>query len=249
MVFSAASADAVAMDAEVKFIVDCNEDADKESTDAMDGITPIRALFSATNALLNALLTIANDECAPVNNMENDVNETTRFAFSDVMVPVRMVSVAAKDVDAFASPVATAEIDDARRLCSLFKVVVSVPCVATRAVFALANEVVTDAMDALRLFTSMTNAAEIALPTTTSDAAALLNAVETDVIALARLMTSADSALDADVTSAITVAICVKLGFVVSSLAIAANVSRLEGAAPFKLLIAELNALLAAAIS
>ena len=77
----------------------------------------------------------------------------------------------------------------------------------------------------------------------------MLNAVDTEVIALARLIASVDSVLDVVVMSAMTLAICAKLGLVLNSLAISARVSKLEGAFPIMLDNAAFNALVAADIS
>jgi hypothetical protein len=158
-------------------------------------------------------------------------------------------SVAASDVEALSSIVLTAATDAIRMAISLARVVESMPFTVVNAVATPANELDTDTMDALRVLTSVVKAAEMPLSTTASDDTAALNAAETEVIALVRLITSADSALEVVVMSAITVAICAKLGLVMISDAISASVSRLEGALPFMLDNAVFKALLAADVS
>jgi hypothetical protein len=137
----------------------------------------------------------------------------------------------------------------ARTLVSAARLAERAPVAEVKPVIALASETDTDATDAPRVLASADNPELMLASATESDTAAELSADTTDVIALVRLRTSADSALEAVVTTAITLAICAKLGLAFNSCAISCNVSRLPGALPFMADSSAFNVLVAAYIS
>jgi hypothetical protein len=191
----------------------------------------------------------ANDEFAAIKDVENDTSATAWFADSAEIAVLRLVSAAARDVDAVASAFPIAVRDAARAPISEDRPVESVLFLAFVPVVALASEVCTDTMDALNVLTSAVNAVLTLASAVDSETTAELSADETDAIALTRSTTSVESAFWVAVMSAITVAICVKLGLVFNTDAISASVSRLLSAFPFRPDIAVLNALVVVDIS
>ena len=191
----------------------------------------------------------ASDKFAALRDVENDPSETARVTNSAEIAVLMVVSAATRDVDAVASAFPMAVREDARTLISEDNVVESVPFLVFVAVVALASDVCTETMDALKTPTSAVNAAPTLVSAVVSETTAELSADETAVIALTRLTTSVESALYVVVMSAITLAICVKLGLVFNTDAISANVSRLLSAFPFRPDIAVLNALVVVDIS
>lgn len=182
-------------------------------------------------------------------DVENDTSEPARVTNSADMAVLNAVSAAARLVDAVAKSVPTAASDAARALTSDDRLLESTAVLEDTVVLALANAAEVAAADALNTLTSALNAVLKLTSADESDTTAALSAAATDATALTRVTTSAESALEVPVMSAMTLAICVKLGLVFNSVAISATVSSAEGALPFRLDMAALNALVAVEIS
>ena len=128
----------------------------------------------------------ASDEFTAIRDVENDMSETARFADSAEIAVLRLVSAAARDVDAVASAFPIAVRDAARAPTSEDRAVESVPFLSFVAVVALASEVCTETMDALNVPTSAVNAVLTLASAVDSETTEELSADETDAIALAR---------------------------------------------------------------
>ena len=249
VVFSAASDETAVMESVVAVIAVCMAANDADRTDATDVMAVARASVSAEMFALITLCTDASDEVAVLRDVENVTSDTARAINSVEIAVFNAASAAASDVDAIAKSSPTAVIDAARML-------VSVASAAAVALFAdgTANSTVESVVDndvkcEPRVLISLLSTV---LKLTSADESATtdeLSAAETDTIALTRFTTSTDIALDTAVTSAITFAICVKLGLVFNSAAISASVSRAEGALPFSADISAFKALVAAIVS
>jgi hypothetical protein len=237
------------MESVVAVIAVCMVATDADRTDATDVMAVARASVSAEMLAFITLCTDANDEVAVLRDVENVTSDTARATNSVEIAVLNAVSAAASDADPVAKASPTAVTDAARML-------VSVASAAAVALFTdviaddvVESDAVTDVKCEPRVITSPLSAV---LKLTSADESATtdeLSAAETDMIALARFTISTDSALDAAVRSAITLAICVKLGLVFNVDAISASVSSAAGALPFKPDIAALKALVAADVS
>jgi hypothetical protein len=182
---------------------------------------------------------------AVLRDVENETSAPARVATSDEIAVLNTESTATSDTDADESVLETPATAAARTLTSDANTVAT-ELFANVMVDAVAEiDADTDPADAFNATTSPLNTVLMLASADVSATTDELSAVETDVSALVRLITSAESALEVAVTSAITLAICVKLGLVFNSFAISASVSRAVGALPFRVDIATLNALVA----
>jgi len=249
VVFSAASDDTAAMEAVVAVIAVCMAATDADRTDATDVTAVARAPFSAEMFAFITLCTDASDVVAVLRDVENVTSDTARATSSAEIAVLSAVSAAASDVDAVAKASPTAVTDAARTLVSVANPAAVALVDDVMAVDVVESVVDNDVTCTPRVLTSLLSAV---LRLTSADESATtdeLSAAETETIALARFTISTDSALDTAVTSAITLAICVKLGLVVNVDAISASVSSAAGALPFRADISALKALVAADVS
>jgi hypothetical protein len=233
------------MDADVVLTAVAMVAADADSTDARDATALIRVLISDAMLALMTACVDASNEVAVLVDVENDTSEPARFTNSADMALLNTVSAAARFVDAVASAFPTAATDAVRAPTSDNKLLDSATFLEAMAVVAPANAVDAVVTDALNTLTSALNAVLKLTSADESDTTAALSAAAMDATALTRFNTSVESAPEVPVTSAITLAICAKLGLVLNSAAISATVSKLAGALPFRLDMAALNALVA----
>jgi len=237
------------MESVVAVIAVCMAETDADKTDATDVMAVSRASVSAEMLAFITLCTDASDEVAVLRDVEN-VTSDTAWATNSVEIAVfNAVSAAASDTDAVVKASPTAITDAARML-------VSVASAAAVALFAdgtadstVESVVANDVKCEPRVLTSLLSTVLKLVSANESAATDELSADETDTIAVARFTSSTDIALDTAVMSAITFAICVKLGLVFNSAAISASVSRAEGALPFSADISAFKALVAADLS
>lgn len=186
---------------------------------------------------------------AVLRDVENVPSAPARAANSTEIAVLNAVSAEATDADAVASASPTDVTDAARTLTS----------VANAAAVALFADVTADVValstadnDATCEPRVLTSPLSTVLKLASADESATtdeLSADETDAIALTRFTISVDIAAEVEVTSAITLAIRVKLGLVFNSAAISASVSRAPGALAFRADISTLNALVAVDVS
>ena len=186
---------------------------------------------------------------AVLRDVENDTSATARAANSTEIAVLNAVSAVASDADADASASPTDVTDAARTLTSVANAAAVALFADVTAVVVVASDADTDETCEPRVLTSPISTVLKLASTVESATTDELSADETDAIALTRFTISVDSAAEVAVTSAITLAIRVKLGLVFNSVAISASVSRAPGALAFRADISALNALVAVDVS